>query len=271
MSDTGSNLEGPYPAGPERLPPSPRAVALNNKARTLRASALAGFLLVPNAILAWGWVSGEDLRDLEARGQTVTGQTTGMTYHFSRRTKIYKVEYAYEVRGRNYRNSTEVTALEYSTFTLKHACSVTYLPENPQVSYPGRPGPPLQRHNEMTVVFAALAGGILAVLLTALEIGVRRERYLAREGEPVVGHITDRGTSRARNRTNYWVYHEFISPADEPITAWHYVPAFLWERLRPGLSVTILYDPANAKRHLPLYAFKYAFVVEQENIDEAST
>ena len=80
MITPDEGLEAAYPAPPESLPPIPRAVAINRKGRVLRNCALAGLLLAPNAVLAFGWFSGENLRQLDARGETVTGRIVKNPY-----------------------------------------------------------------------------------------------------------------------------------------------------------------------------------------------
>jgi hypothetical protein len=259
-------LEEPYPVDPESLPPTPRAIAWNRKARVLRAAVIAGLMLGPNAILLGGWFSGEDLRELEARGHVTNGQITETTIRHHRRSREYVVAYSYEVNGQDHRRTVRVSPEEYGRHSRGKPCEVTYLPDRPDVSYPGNPGPPLGRHNETTVVFATMAVVGLAIWLTCVVYVLRRERFLVREGESVVGRVTDRGQQRRKQRTVYYVYHEFQSPAEQTVTSWHYVPQSLYETLQPGQRITVLYDPANPKRHLPLYAFKYAYIRHHEDL-----
>jgi hypothetical protein len=270
VSSAGLAFEEPYPVGPDCLPETPRAIGWNRKARVLRAAVIAGLMLGPNAILLGGWFSGEDLRELEARGRVTNGQITETSIRHHRRSQEYLVVYSYELNGRSYRRTESVTHAEYARHSRGKPCEVTYLPDRPDVSYPGSPRPPLERHNDTTVVFATLAAVGLAIWLACVVYLLRRERFLAREGEPVVGRVTDRGEQRRKQQTLYFVYHEFRSPADRTVTSWHYVPRTLYERLRPGQRVTVLYDPANPNRHLPLYAFKYAYIRhDEEAVDNA--
>jgi hypothetical protein len=263
-------IDTPYPVGPESLPPTPRAVALNTKGRIYRVGLVCGLLFAPNAILAVGWFTGEDLRELEKRGEMVTGHVVAKHVSSGRGGPRYRVQYSYEVAGRVYGDSINFSKDESASLTRGDPYPVTYLPDRPQTNTPGRPGPRLRRHNENSVQFAALAAVVLAVVVVGFEFALRRERFLAREGEPVIGRITECGTTRGRNSVNYWVRHEFDSPGDDFVTDWHYVPHGMWERLRPGLRVTLLYDAACPKRHLPLYAFKYAYIVENAE-DELSS
>jgi hypothetical protein len=266
---TDPAIEGPYPAGPECLPPAPRRVAWNSRARWLRTAAWVSFLFAPNIILAWGWQSGEDLRALVAEGKSTFGRVADVRTSTSRGGRTYHVGYTFEVAGTDYHGRTTVPGSDFATFIRGHQCPVTYLPQRPETNYPGRPGPELQRHNQAAVSLALIAGIGLGIWLVSLEFAVRRECDLARNGEPAVGRVTDHGQSRGRNQTYYWVQHEFKSAADEVITDWHYVPLRLWETLRPGLSITLLFDPARPRRHLPLYAFKYAYIVEEEEFEDS--
>ena len=98
---------------------------------------------------------------------------------------------------------------------------------------------------------------------------------MAEQGEPIVGVVTERGTTRGKNQTIYWVRHRFTSPAhawpaDESITSWHNVPFGIWQKLYQGMQITILFDPANVRRHLPLYAFRYVYIREDQGVDEAT-
>ena len=262
MSQADPRLEAPYPAEPERLPTVPRVVALNRKARFYRTALLCAVLLAPNGILAWGWVAGDDLRALEDRGQSVLGSVVDKSSRSGRGGKTYFVTYEYDVNGRNYRDTRSVSADEYTAAEKNASYFVTYLPERPATNTPGRPGPRLQQDNENTVRFAIMATAALGVWYLWFAYLLRREQSLAREGEAVIGNVTERGTTRGRNQISYWVRHQFTSPADETITDWNYVPSSLFDRLRPGVRITLLFDPANAKRHLPLYAFEYAYIVE---------
>ncbi len=260
----------PYPAPPERLPPTPRTVAFNTRARVLRATARACLLLVPNALLYCGWVSGADLRELDAHGRTVTGVVTGRSCQTGGRgRRTHQVVYAYRSAGREYSVRAPVSSREYAALTPDAACLVTYSPDRPWTNCPGRPGDKLRRHNEGAVLSATVVAAMLGVWVVGLELTLRRECCLAREGEPAIGWLTEQGVTRDKNGTHYCVRHEFTSPADEPVTSWHYVPRVFWERLRPGTRVTVLYDPARARRHLPLYAFRSAYVVEEVNEDRS--
>jgi hypothetical protein len=262
----------PYPVDPGCLPPTPRAIAWNRKARLLRTAVIAGLMLGPNAILLGGWFSAEDLRELEARGRVANGQIKETTIRHHRRSREYVVTYSYELNGRDYRRTVSVSPGEYARHSRGKPCEVTYLPDRPDVSYPGDPGPPLGRHNETTVVFATMAAIGLAIWLARVVYVLRRERFLAREGEPIVGKVTDRGEERRKQQTVYYVYHEFRSPAEQTVTSRDYVPRSLYEILRPGQRVTVLYDPANPNRHLPLYAFKYAYIRhDEDSVDDART
>jgi Protein of unknown function (DUF3592) len=268
VGSTDLEFDAPYPVGPECLPPAPRAIAWNSRARRLRAALIAALMLGPNAILLLGWSMGDDLRALESRGRSTIGRVIDKTSHYNRRSKELIIVYSYEVNGRSYRTSTMVSADEYAALAAGKSCDVTYLPDKPDVSYPGNPDFRLQWHNTVTVFFATLAATGLAIGLAFVVFTFRRERLLAREGEAGVGRVTDRGETRRRQRTLYYVYHEFVSPGETTVTDWHYVPQPLWDRLRPGLRITVLYDTANPERHLPLYAFKYAYIRQDDDLAE---
>jgi hypothetical protein len=254
--------DSPYPAPPDRLPPVPRRVAWNNKARWLRTGLVAGLLFAPNAILAWGWQTGNDLRELEARGETISGKVLDKTFYLTRGETVRKVVYSFEVRRREFKDVANLSAEEFAACHREGPISVTYLRDRPAAHCTGHPGPQLQLHNAAYAKYALIAAAGCAVVLAWFEFRLRRERFLARQGEAALGRITERGTSRAKNRTLYWVSHAFTAPDGQPLTGWHYVPSPLWERLRPSTRVTLLYDPAHPGRHLPLYAFEYAYIVE---------
>jgi hypothetical protein len=263
-------IDSPYPASPERIPPPPRRVAWNSKARWLRTAAWASLLFAPNIILLCSWQAGEDLRALVARGQRTFGRVDDVHMSSSRGGRSYRVQYTYEVAGASYHARTIVRASEVASFSRGHQCLVTYLPDQPKTNFPGRPGPELERRNETAVAFALLAVIGLAVWVICLEYAVRRELYLAREGEPAVGRVIERGSVRSKNQIHYWVRHHFKSATNEHVSDWHYVPSSLWGTLRPGLAITLLYDPEQPRRHLPLYAFKYAYIVEETEADDAT-
>ncbi len=269
ISENGPELwsEVPYPAPPERLPPVPRGVAWNTRARWLRTGVVAGLLFAPNALLVWGWDSGKDLRELAARGETITGKVVEKTFYLSRGGTVHKVDYSFEVRGRDYRDTANVSPEEFPTYSRGGPFRVTYLKDQPATHCPGHPGPLLQRHNENFVYYALVAAAIFGAALGWVEFRLRRERFLAREGEPAVGRVTERGTTRTKNRTLYWVSHAFTAPDGEPLTGWHYVTSPIYEQLRPSARVTLLFDPARPQRHLPLYAFEYAYIVEDQAIE----
>jgi hypothetical protein len=260
--------ESPYPAPPDQVPPAPRPVAFNRNARLLRTGVLGGLLLVPNAILAFAWFSGEELRQLEDHGQTTIGRVVNTRVSSSRRSTNYRVDYSYEVSGRAFRSVADVTKQEFGQHRLSAECVVTYLPELPASNCLGRPGPLLDRRTNGFIILAVVAAVGLGFWMLGVETSLRRERFLAREGEATVGRVSERGTTAAKNRTLYWVRHEFTSPSDDLVSSWDYVPPTIWERLTPGTLITLLYDPANPKKHLPLYAFRYAYIANAIEADE---
>jgi hypothetical protein len=266
-------LEPPFPAPPERLPPPPRAVAWNRRTYWCRVGLLCGLLLAPNAVLAIGWFSGQDLRDLEARGQSTIGRYADKTSSSGRSGTSYRIYWAYEVNGRNYRTYGSASANEFHAATRDSSYPITYLPDHPETSTPGRPGPQLRVHNETTVWIAAAIAVVMVVWAPCFGWVLQRERSLAREGEPAIGRITELGyTSRRNNGTiYYWARHEYFTPADDVCGTWHYVPKYLWDQLRNGMRITLLFDPANPKRHLPLYAFKYVYILDQDDSEDASS
>ncbi len=254
----------PYPAGPERLPPIPRPVALNPRARRLRAAALLALLILPNVFLFWGRTAGEPLRALVNGGQMTRGRVTRKsTTHQSRGGTTYRVAYVFEAGGREYHAEPVVTQAEYSALSLDAPCDVCYLPGHPDTNCPGNPETQLRRHNTTAVAVALVFGVMCAVWLGWVQFAIGKEWRLAREGEPAVGWVADRGTTRTKNGMTYWVSHQFVSPADETPSGRHNVPYAVWQQLTPGMRVTLLYDPANARRHLPLYAFRYARIVDE--------
>jgi hypothetical protein len=259
----------PYPAGPESLPPTPRRVAWNNRARWLRTIAWAGLLFAPNIILLWARETGEDLRALDARGIHTLARIDDVRASTTKRVRYYNVRYTFAVAGTSYHGQRTAQASEFPNAAAGRQWPVTYLPDKPETNFPGRPGPELRKHNETAVFLALLATFGFAVWVACLEFTVRRERFLAREGEPAVGRIIARGETRSKNGVQYWVRHQFTSPGNDFLTDWHYVPRSLWETLRPGLAVTLLYDPERPGKHLPLYAFKYAYIVDDVQGEDA--
>lgn len=59
---------------PDFLPPPPRAVAPNLRARWMRVGFLTGMVLGPLVVLWLGESSSEKLRTLVAQGRSTTGQ-----------------------------------------------------------------------------------------------------------------------------------------------------------------------------------------------------
>jgi hypothetical protein len=261
-------FDNPYPAGPDRLPPTPRHVAWNKRARWQRTAAWACLLFAPNIILLWAREAGEDLRALVARGQHTLARVDDVRVSNSKGGRFCNVHYTFEVAGIRYRGQRTARAGEFPNIAKGLQWPVTYLPDRPETNFPGLPGPELQKQNQTAVFLAVLTTFGCAVWVICLEFAVRRERFLAREGEPTIGRIVERGETRSKNGVQYWVRHQFMSSPDEHVTDWHYVPRSLWETLRPGLAVTLLYDPERPGRHLPLYAFKYAYIVEDVESEE---
>lgn len=71
-SDSSDLLSSSLP--PDYLPPPPRSVAPNLRARWMRAGFLAGAVLGPLFVLWIGQSSAENLRMLVAQGRSTTGQ-----------------------------------------------------------------------------------------------------------------------------------------------------------------------------------------------------
>ena len=261
MSTAGLAFEEPYPVGPDCLPPTPRAIAWNRKARLLRAAMIAGLMLGPNGILLGGWMTGEDLRELEARGRSTTGQVTEATIRYHRRSQEYVIVYSYEVNGRSYRRTTTVSATEYATHARGKACEVTYLSDRPDVSYPGRPGPPLERHNELTVLAGRTGRGRPGDLA-----GVRRVLLAARTFTRPRGRAGHRPRDRAAassvgsSRSSTTSTTSSCRRASKPSPPGTTFRNLYTSDCGPVSGSPILYDPANPKRNLPLYAFKYAYI-----------
>lgn len=74
MSYSDSSVPLSSSLSPDYLPPPPRSVAPNLRARWMRAGFLAGMVLGPLFVLWIGESSSENLRTLVAHGRSTTGQ-----------------------------------------------------------------------------------------------------------------------------------------------------------------------------------------------------
>jgi hypothetical protein len=112
------------------------------------------------------------------------------------------------------------------------ACPVTYLPSRPETHCLGRPEPILRGHNQGWVTGAAVVAALLGLGFTCLERSLRRELWLSRHGQAVVGRVLDHGKVRMKNSLSYWVSYAFFAPdgprsgtADVPGAAWLFGPS----------------------------------------------
>jgi hypothetical protein len=151
-------LGEPYPAPPSALPPTPRRAELTRKARCHRGAALVLLLLAPNVFLAVALATGDDLRALEKRGQSVEGEVVRKeTIYRSRGGNTYRVCYQFWVGGRVYGDWDDVDAGLYNRLSEKSPVRVTYLAADPTVHCLGSPADHLNRRTHTFLLIAGLA------------------------------------------------------------------------------------------------------------------
>jgi hypothetical protein len=234
----------------------------------LRFALWAGFLLVPNFFLAIALTEGDHLRELAANGRSTTGQVVGKSSHSRGRSgRTYRVQYQFQVDGKVYQGEDEANWSEYLAAAKGRPCAVTYLPEHPETHCLGPAGQRLQRWDDGYLLFALLSAVGLGGVLAWKEFALRRELRLARWGEAVVGHVTDRGSSRTRNGGRYWAGYRFASPVDDRASGRSYVSSSVWSYLRPPLPVTVLFDPERPRCSRLLCAFRNVQFLPEETAE----
>jgi hypothetical protein len=239
-------------------------VAPGFRGRLVRAACWVAFLGLPNLILFVGHAVEQPLRELTARGVCGQGSVLGKRIVYrSKGGSTHFVRYSYTVGGRSFTREDSVSPQDHAGLNEGSSCQVYYLPDHPETCCLGRPGPQLQRGIASVLFLAGIAGGICAGFLVYFEARFRRERALAREGEPILGRITDHGVAKSKNGVRYWARYCFTASDGEERTSWHYIPQFVYDELPLGIPVTVLVAPVNAGRHLPLYAFKDVRILQE--------
>jgi hypothetical protein len=267
----------PYPIAPESLPPSPRPVEFTAKARWMRSGFWAGLLLAPNLILYFGYNYAADLRALADRGQVLSGQVASKrTQYHSRGGSTYHVAYSFTAGGRKWTGDGDVSFKEFQTLAEGASCSVTYLPEQPSTNCLGEATPRLNSLNRKILLYAVIVAILFGYFVVVHEYKLSREKWLARYGIAVVGWITSRDKRASWNsrygnnrKTAYWVHYRFSLPNDKRVDSWAYLSQDAWEYLFPQTPATILYDPEDPPRSLPLCAFRYVCFLPAEEMVEA--
>jgi hypothetical protein len=242
------------PGSVEGVPPPPRRAEWTPAARLRRGLLLAALLAVPNVALWLGYRDGRPLRALCEQGRPAAARVLQKSWE--RRAKggtWYYVAYTFEAGGRSYSFKTQVSRETYDALAEGGACAVTYLSTRPETHCLGRPEPILRGHNRGWVIGAAVVAALLGLAFACVEWSLRRERWLARHGEAVVGRALDRGKVRMKNGMSYWVSYAFAAP-DGPCNGTADVPGEAWLSLAPGAELAVLYDPARPWRHRPLLA-----------------
>ena len=238
------SVEGP--------PPPPRRAGWTPQAQLGRGLLLTALLVVPNVALWLGYRDGQPLRALCNHGRPAAARVLHKSSE--RRGKggtWYYATYTFEAGGRSYSFKTHVSREMYDSLADGGACPVTYLPSRPETHCLGRPEPILSGHNQGWVTGAAVVAALLWLGFTCLEWSLRRELWLARHGEAVIGGVLDQGKVRMKNSLSYWVSYAFFAP-DGPRSGTVDVPGAAWLSLTPGTELVVLYDPERPGRHRPL-------------------
>jgi len=226
----------------EQFPPPPR------KARRLRRD-VSGFLLAVIALLYTGYVAYSD-HTFAANGRVTTGRVLEMTRRTRRGPDLCLVRYTYKgVSGSMQNVSAKVPEGLYDKLKVGQTIAVTYLPDEPGVSRIGRP----QDFNLMSHYlnldwwpgFAAVLI-VVGVLLGLNSIfSARRDIYLVSHGTAVPGAISE----LAKDDKTCSASYKFKGPDGREWTGKRKVDKKVWEGLKEGQEVVVLYDPAQPKRH----------------------
>jgi hypothetical protein len=134
---------------------------------------------------------------------------------------------------------------------------VTYLPSNPKIHRLGSAEERLLSQNLTCNVLALILALLFAFLLAYVEIRARRELRLARGGEVTEGRIIEKTNNEFMGRRSYRVRYRLDTPDGVRRIGSVTTGRMLWEWLRIGSVITVLYDPDNPRNHCPTFGLRF--------------
>lgn len=227
------------------LPPTPRVVRVKGFIRVGRCVVGSVLVLAPILFSIWRIDYVDDVAALRAQGRQVEARITSTRVDHA----ITLYRYAYVMAGKTYTGETDLA--------LSDPPSVTYLPQNPAVHWPGRSIAQADVDQKLRASLAPLVMGMVfgIILWTVLEVMVFRERRLMRDGLIVTAAVERVGTILTWPQRQ--VTYRFTSASGGSYRATHSLDDRWTKSLSIGSPMSVLHDANNPFHSRPCEGFAF--------------
>lgn len=255
---------GQTPVEPELQGRVPREVRYTRGTQKTRFWLWLLFLGVMVPLTTSGWNELSQMRMLGARGETTSASIIDHHVTYGKHT-VYILDYVFEAEGEVISDSAVVSHLEYQQTRDSGPLTITYLPGNPHVHRVGT----VNRAGFEVTLAGWLVGGtltflLLGGLLAKAEMLFRRTRRLLRDGQAVIGVVTERKEKTYQGKygpqTTYTLCYRFPTPQGEQ-AGQATAPRLLSDQFPPSAALTVLYDAKSPRCNQPYQALTEAQIV----------
>jgi hypothetical protein len=233
-----------------KLPDPPREVRFTAGAQAGRIALVAGLLLLPALILWAGERSASVFRLLLEEGEVARAEVTRAARRGGKGNGTHLLEFRFRAGGEERTGSARVSARTAKAHPAGTQVLITYLPRDPSVVRVGRVDEArAEAPRREARLAAAITGGVLAIAAVLVELWLRRQRALARDGTAATATVTGIRPVRGKRPQRFQVSYRFEPPSAAPFEGRAVLAGADAGRLQSGDPLTVLYDPHEPRRN----------------------
>jgi len=233
------------------LPGPPREARFTRGAQAGRGALLGGLLLLPSLILWTGERSAAVFRMLRDEGEVAKAEVTRVARRGGGRgARKHGLEFRFRAGGEERTGSVRVSRRMAEASPPGTELTVTYLPRDPSIHRIGRVDETRAEEPwREALLAAAIVAAALAIAAAGVELWLRRQRALARDGAAAVATVTGVTPVRGRRPPRFQVAYRFQPPSAPPLESRTVLCGAAAGKLQAGDPLTVLYDPHEPGRH----------------------
>jgi hypothetical protein len=260
------NPAGTKTIRPQDFPPAPRDIHRNSASGSSGAGGRLGILphvcagIVVFLILVW------EIVVLLLGASFPAKVTKHHTAHSSKGGTTYIIDYSY---GDRFTDHQEVNYAEYQRLKIGMPLAVkAFTVSSHSFSLLSDPLAPTLRQLGFFALFNCIWNGIMSVFVWNFYVLPWRRKWLARNGEPIMGRVTSKVSLPGKNGKTYTVKYSYVSSDGLARLGEMTVEAEAYKRARSGQDVIVLHDSMKPG-HSAVYEFgEYRVKTQVEGISE---